>query len=109
MHANAVAPQRAHPAFRAAASVPSSSRRAAAPDERVHNVPVGLAGANASYRHSGREDRAARSAVGAAAMAAERGAHAVTNERGREARGSLGQEPNERTERARGAQTATGG
>ena len=35
MHANAVAPQRAHPAFRAAASVPSSSRRAAAPDERV--------------------------------------------------------------------------
>jgi hypothetical protein len=88
--------------------VPSNSRRAAAPDERVHNVPVGLAGANASYRHSGREDNAARSAVGAAAMAAERGAHAVTNERGREARGSLGQ-PNERTERARGAQTATGG
>ena len=79
--------------------MPSNSRRAAAPDERVHNVPVGLAGANASYRHSGREDNAARSAVGAAAMAAERGAHAVTNERGREARGSLGQ-PNERTERA---------
>ena len=88
--------------------MPSSSHRPAEPDERVHNGLVGLAGASASYLRGGRQDRAARSAVNAAATAAERGAQAVHREPGREARGSLDQ-PNERTsalKRARGGELA---
>ena len=89
MHASAAARQCAHSAFRAAASVPSSRHKPAALNERVHNVLVGLAVAIASYRRGGREDRAARRAVGAAATAVERGARAVVAERWRVARVSF--------------------
>ena len=53
MHASAAAPKRAHSAFRAAVSVPSSSHGSAAPNERVQNGLVGLAGASASHRRGG--------------------------------------------------------
>ena len=88
MHASARARQRAHSGFRAAASVPSSGRRPAAPDERLHTVVVELAGASTAYLRGGREDRAERCAVGAAATAAERGVQAVVAERGLVTRGS---------------------
>ena len=107
-HGSTAARQRAHPAFRATASVPSSSHRPAAPDERVYNGIVGLAGASASYRRGGREDRAARSAVNAAATSAERGAQAVHRDPGREAQGSLDQ-PNERTSALKRAPGRRGG
>ena len=87
-HASTAARQRAHSVFRAAASVLSSGRRPTTPDERVHNVVVGLGGASTACRRGGWDDRPARRAVGAAATAAERGAQAVANERGRDARGS---------------------
>ena len=66
------------------------------PNARVSHDAVGLAGASASYHRGGWEDRAARSAVNAAATSAERGAQAVHRDPGREAQGSLDQ-PNERT------------
>ena len=103
-HASAPARQRAHSGFRATASAPTSSRRPTTPDERLHHVGVGLAGASTACRRGGWDARAARRAVGATATAAERGAQAVHREPGREARGSLDQ-PNERTsalKRARG-------
>ena len=87
-HASTAARQRAHSAFRAAASVLSSGRRPTTPDERVHNVVVGLGGACTACRRGGWDDRPARRAVGAVATAAERDAQAVANERGRDARGS---------------------
>ena len=95
-HGSTAARQRAHSGFRAAASVLSSSRRLTTPDERVHHVVVGLAGASTACRRGGWDARAARRAVGATATAAEYGAQAVHREPGREARGSLDQ-PNERT------------
>ena len=53
------------------------------------NVLVGLAVVIASYRRGGREDRAARRAVGSAATAAERGARAVVAARARACREGL--------------------
>ena len=95
-HASAKAQQRAHSAFRVAASVPTSSHRLAAPDERVHTVVVGLAGTSAAYRRGCWEDRPARSAVDAAAVVSQHGALLARREPGNEAPGSLDQ-PNERT------------
>ena len=69
---------------------------ATTPEERVHNVVVGLAGASVTYLRGGWEEGVARSAVGAAAKAAEGGAQAEDAERGRGTRSSLGQ-ANERT------------
>ena len=52
-HASTAARQRAHSVFRAAASVLSSGRRPTTPDERVHNVVVGLGGASTACRRGG--------------------------------------------------------
>ena len=95
-HASTAAGQRAHRNFRAAASVLASGRRPTTPDERWHKVVVGLAGASTTSRRGGWEEGVARSAVGAAAKAAEGGAQAEDAERGRGTRSSLGQ-ANERT------------
>ena len=95
-HASTGAGQRAHQIFRAAASVLSSGRRPTTPEERVHNVVVGLAGASVEYLRGGWEEGVARSAVGAAAKASERRAQAEDAEREHVMRGSLGP-ANERT------------
>ena len=66
------------------------------PNDRGPHDAVGLAGTSVAYLRSGWEEDVEHSAVGAVAMAAERGAQAVVAERGRESRGLLGQ-ANERT------------
>ena len=66
------------------------------PNDRGPHDAVGLASTSVAYLRSGWEEDVEHSAVGAVAMAAERGAQAVVAERGRESRGSLYQ-PNERT------------
>ena len=66
------------------------------PNDRGPHDAVGLASTSVAYLRSGWEEDVEHSAVGAVAMAAERGAQAVVAERGRESRGLLGQ-ANERT------------
>ena len=66
------------------------------PNDRGPHDAVGLAGTSAAYLRNGWEEGVEHSAVGAVAVAAERGAKAVVAERGRESRGLLGQ-ANERT------------
>ena len=91
-----IALQIANCRFKSAGSMLTCSQRLRMPNARVSHDAVGLAGASASYHRGGWEDRAARSAVNAAATSAERGAQAVHRDPGREAQGSLDQ-PNERT------------
>ena len=87
-HAKAMALQIASCRFKSAGSMLTCSQRMRMPNARSSHDVVGLAGASAAYLRNGWEEGGERSAVGAAAMAAKRGAHTVAEERGRVARGS---------------------